>query len=163
MSRKINDGLTANQRYYRKNRERNNERVKEWYAANPDKQREKNRRYYWANVERLREMCNENGRRHRSEQHGTPKQRLKEVQAKARRRARLAEVEVALTNSEWLEIVEFHGGKCVYCGCVPETLEMDHVVPISKGGGHTKENVVPACKPCNSSKGNRPERPPRCG
>ncbi|MDB4875733.1 MAG: hypothetical protein JWM41_2179 [Gemmatimonadetes bacterium] len=30
---------------------------------------------------------------------------------------------------------------------------MDHVIPISRGGSHTRENVVPACRSCNSKKG----------
>jgi 5-methylcytosine-specific restriction endonuclease McrA len=34
-------------------------------------------------------------------------------------------------------------------------LTMDHVVPLSKGGPHTKENVVPACRPCNARKKDR--------
>ncbi|MEZ4578779.1 MAG: HNH endonuclease [Desulfobacterales bacterium] len=29
---------------------------------------------------------------------------------------------------------------------------MDHIVPISKGGQSTKNNVVPCCKTCNSEK-----------
>jgi 5-methylcytosine-specific restriction endonuclease McrA len=40
---------------------------------------------------------------------------------------------------------------CVYCGEVkPDTL--DHVIPISRGGKHEYANLVPACRPCNSSK-----------
>lgn len=42
---------------------------------------------------------------------------------------------------------------CQYCGGAAETL--DHVVPRSKGGPHTWENVVAACRRCNLHKGNR--------
>ncbi len=39
---------------------------------------------------------------------------------------------------------------CQYCGGPAETV--DHVVPRSRGGGHSWENVVAACKKCNSRK-----------
>lgn len=40
---------------------------------------------------------------------------------------------------------------CAYCGCSGD-LEIEHVVPISKGGQHHLGNIVPACTRCNSSK-----------
>ena len=43
--------------------------------------------------------------------------------------------------------------KCQYCGASAENL--DHVIPRSRGGGHTWENVVAACRACNTRKGNR--------
>jgi 5-methylcytosine-specific restriction endonuclease McrA len=45
------------------------------------------------------------------------------------------------------------GHRCQYCGIAAENL--DHVVPRSKGGEHTWENVVAACRRCNSKKENR--------
>ena len=43
--------------------------------------------------------------------------------------------------------------RCQYCGIAAENL--DHVVPRSRGGLHTWENVVAACRPCNARKGDR--------
>ena len=43
---------------------------------------------------------------------------------------------------------------CQYCGD-REDLTFDHVVPRSKGGHTTWENVVAACSPCNLRKGDR--------
>lgn len=45
-------------------------------------------------------------------------------------------------------------GRCHYCGAdfAPEALTMDHLVPISRGGKASRNNVVPACKECNSRK-----------
>lgn len=40
---------------------------------------------------------------------------------------------------------------CQYCGGSAENL--DHVTPRSRGGTHTWENVVAACRPCNARKG----------
>lgn len=42
---------------------------------------------------------------------------------------------------------------CQYCGATAENL--DHVVPKSRGGTHTWDNVVAACRRCNSKKENR--------
>jgi 5-methylcytosine-specific restriction endonuclease McrA len=40
--------------------------------------------------------------------------------------------------------------RCQYCGAAAENI--DHVVPRSRGGQHVWENVVAACRPCNSRK-----------
>jgi hypothetical protein len=44
--------------------------------------------------------------------------------------------------------------KCQYCG-VTRNLTIDHVIPKSKGGGDTWENLVVACVSCNTKKGNK--------
>jgi 5-methylcytosine-specific restriction endonuclease McrA len=45
------------------------------------------------------------------------------------------------------------GGRCQYCGAAAESI--DHIVPRAKGGQHTWENVVAACRPCNTAKRDR--------
>ncbi|HET9105055.1 MAG TPA: HNH endonuclease [Solirubrobacteraceae bacterium] len=42
---------------------------------------------------------------------------------------------------------------CQYCGS-RSNLTVDHVIPRSKGGGSTWENIVASCAPCNRRKGN---------
>lgn len=46
---------------------------------------------------------------------------------------------------------------CQYCGSQPgrQDLTIDHIVPKSKGGATTWENVVAACRRCNGKKGNK--------
>lgn len=44
-------------------------------------------------------------------------------------------------------------GRCQYCGKGAENL--DHVFPRSRGGAHAWENVVAACRRCNTRKGSR--------
>ncbi len=44
---------------------------------------------------------------------------------------------------------------CQYCGYTGDELTLDHVMPRSRGGGDTWENVVTACVRCNVRKGNR--------
>ena len=43
---------------------------------------------------------------------------------------------------------------CVYCKEAVAT-EVDHIVPLSKGGTNDRENLAPACRPCNVKKGSR--------
>ncbi len=45
------------------------------------------------------------------------------------------------------------GWTCQYCGRAAENV--DHVIPKSRGGTHTWENVVAACRRCNSKKENK--------
>lgn len=45
------------------------------------------------------------------------------------------------------------GGICQYCNAAAESI--DHVVPRSRGGTNTWDNVVAACRPCNSKKRDR--------
>ena len=47
--------------------------------------------------------------------------------------------------------------RCQYCGRVfpQSSLNLDHVVPLSRGGGSNWDNVVCACLPCNTRKGDR--------
>lgn len=43
--------------------------------------------------------------------------------------------------------------ECVYCGSNnPRILTLDHVIPQSKGGKDTWDNLVTACRPCNQEK-----------
>jgi len=45
------------------------------------------------------------------------------------------------------------GGRCQYCGARAESI--DHIRPRSKSGPHSWENVVAACRPCNTKKRDR--------
>ena len=45
------------------------------------------------------------------------------------------------------------GSTCVYCG--GSATSIDHVVPRSRGGTHTWDNVVAACRRCNHTKADR--------
>jgi 5-methylcytosine-specific restriction endonuclease McrA len=46
------------------------------------------------------------------------------------------------------------GWACQYCGA-SSNLTVDHVIPRSKGGSSSWENIVASCAPCNRRKGDR--------
>lgn len=45
--------------------------------------------------------------------------------------------------------------RCRYCGPTAAPLAVDHVMPFSRGGQNTHDNLVAACKSCNSRKKDR--------
>lgn len=55
---------------------------------------------------------------------------------------------------DWLTLVERYRHRCAYCG-EKRTLTKDHVIPLAKGGRHAIGNILPACKPCNTSKADK--------
>lgn len=53
------------------------------------------------------------------------------------------------------EVLQRDEHTCQYCGKRSHELTLDHVMPRHRGGQHTWENVVAACKNCNHRKGGR--------
>jgi 5-methylcytosine-specific restriction endonuclease McrA len=56
------------------------------------------------------------------------------------------------TATQWRELVEACGGRCLRCGVV-EDLTVDHIVPLALGGSNAIENIQPLCHDCNGIKG----------
>ena len=75
-----------------------------------------------------------------------------------RRRAARRLLETSFTSRDWRKAIEYWNGVCAYCGKGPGlfdvhlTLQQDHYIPASKGGGYIPRNIVPACQSCNLSK-----------
>ncbi|NEP52717.1 MAG: HNH endonuclease [Moorea sp. SIO3C2] len=46
------------------------------------------------------------------------------------------------------------GHNCVYCGAIDTPLEVEHIIPKSKGGSNRVSNLTLACRSCNHKKGN---------
>ncbi|MCK9487355.1 MAG: HNH endonuclease [Dehalococcoidia bacterium] len=53
------------------------------------------------------------------------------------------------------EVFARDGERCQYCGKRGGQLTLDHVMPKHRGGAHTWENLVTACRECNHRKGGR--------
>ena len=62
-------------------------------------------------------------------------------------------VEHDLSDEQWSALRTAWGG-CAYCGATDGRLQRDCVLPLSRGGRYTLENIVPACRSCNASKCN---------
>ncbi|MCG3212649.1 MAG: hypothetical protein FOGNACKC_06324 [Anaerolineae bacterium] len=47
------------------------------------------------------------------------------------------------------------GRKCAYCGAENTPLEVEHLVPRSRGGSNRVSNLTISCRPCNQAKGSQ--------
>jgi 5-methylcytosine-specific restriction endonuclease McrA len=118
------------------------DRWNSWKAANRERHREYQRRHYEAN-KHLYQASRERNRANRALQ-------------ESERRARKAASGGTITLEAWkIRCHAFHY-QCYLCGeqLDERTVTMDHVMPLSRGGSHTIENVAPACGFCNCSKHN---------
>ncbi len=50
-------------------------------------------------------------------------------------------------------ILRRDGHKCMYCGATSTSLTVDHIMPKSRGGEDSWENLISACLRCNNRKG----------
>ena len=145
-------------------------------AANRDKRRAKDASYRSKNVAKLqashaayREANREKQRAYAADRRISHRDILLAIEARYRqknhekeliryatRRARKLSLPSTLTDQHWLAIKAAYKQRCAYCGSKPKVLTQDHVIPITKGGGSTPDNIVPACASCNSAKRDRP-------
>lgn len=60
-------------------------------------------------------------------------------------------------------VLKLHGNACLCCGST-EKIQIDHILPISKGGENNIENLQPLCWKCNRAKFNKTidYRTPKC-
>jgi 5-methylcytosine-specific restriction endonuclease McrA len=142
---------------------------RKWQATDRAKKRESDRRWREANRERLKEGIRAakakkpDHYRKLSRDAAARRRRVNPAQFRlydAQRRARVLGAPISdFTLEEWRDRKREFGGRCAYCGIVPRILSMDHVIPLARGGNHTRANIVPSCVPCNKKK-NAGEAPP---
>lgn len=137
-------------------REKNRQYSKEHQAQSAEwkrRDKEKNRALYAAKWREYYEKNKSHFQQYQREwNQADPEKRRGYVR---KRRAILKGCSASLSTAAWKAIKELHGNKCAYCGSSGK-VEMDHIVPISRGGAHHESNVVPCCRSCNASKGDRP-------
>jgi 5-methylcytosine-specific restriction endonuclease McrA len=153
----------ATQRRYR---ERNRERIREqsrpytraYRLANLEAVKAKKRAKYAADGEADRRYAREHYARnakaskikHEAWLAANPRKR---AEYETRRRAKRAAAEGDHTVADILAIGETQGWKCHWCGkSVRKRYHVDHITPLSKGGGNGPRNLCITCQPCNQRK-----------
>lgn len=163
--------------YRERNRDKLNAQHRSRYAANPSRlrnhaktyakkypERVKARYQRWreANKEHVQKYQEEHNKK-RAEQmrqyarlrrkNMSVEDKLRQAEDCARRRARMHNTP-KLERISRKAIIERDHSTCYLCDRVLSAKEitLDHVIPLTKGGPHTFDNLKVACRPCNSRK-----------
>jgi 5-methylcytosine-specific restriction endonuclease McrA len=74
-----------------------------------------------------------------------------------RHRAKILGAPGDFTVIEWVMLVALYGCRCLCCGKWggANDLQIDHVVPLERGGSNSIENIQPLCEKCNKAKGRK--------
>jgi 5-methylcytosine-specific restriction endonuclease McrA len=160
--------LAKNREWYSKNREARIAQTREyhqshpemaraatakWRANNKQKVQDYARQYASDNRERFREWARQSRERHF----------LRCIRDSHRYRAKALGQEDCFTIEEWLSLLEDCNWSCVCCGTHADEikaiyprrkrlLEVDHIVPVSRGGVSLISNIQPLCQACNNHK-----------
>ena len=157
------DAVRAKQtKWLAANKDKKKSQIKRWKAANPErlriqearqrlkypeKFRTKNRRYKTENAERLAPI---NRARVRQWQKDNPEGVLKNIHA---RRARKKSASGSHTADQIIELLHRQNHRCAGCGIsIKQKRHLDHVMPLSRGGSNSIENLQWLCQPCNNKK-----------
>lgn len=144
-----------------KNRAKHRAQSKAWEQAHPEHVKKRKLAWFHANKEKRKQYSDAYYVNHRKEictRNEAWRKAHPETNAMMarRRRARIAHAPVNdFTATQWEAMKKHYHYCCVYCGRKMQRLTQDHVIALSKGGSHTLNNIVPACKSCNSKKGAR--------
>ena len=128
--------------------ERERIRLERWRKNNPDKVEAQNARHH----ENSRDKRNAGARERIKALYKLFPERWRVASEK--RRARIAGSGGNFTAKEWEALKKKYGYRCLRCGRTePEIkLTVDHVIPLSKGGSNSIDNIQPLCWSCNSGK-----------
>lgn len=119
--------------YYARNQMSRRAGARAWYDNNKDRHAETVERWKAENRDKVRAI----GRKGRRT-----------------RRARLLGAEGSHTHADLAAIFERQGGKCALCACslAKAKVEVDHIIPLARGGHNGPANLQYLCRPCNRAK-----------
>lgn len=148
--------LAWQKKYYQANQEKAIEYARQWRKDNPDKCREYHRVYAERYPEKERKRHFLKSRRYALENPEARKLASRKWSSRNKEKVALKNAERRAKAKEFLvtekDIAKIRSSSCLNCG-TSDSISIDHVVPLARGGKHSVGNLQPLCKPCNSSKG----------
>lgn len=150
------------QRYSKKrddpaHRESNRKTSMEWRAKNRQRHRDYAKRYAAERPEQTREYQQRHYQEHKDERRADSQAWRKANRERHRLLSRIDGRKRYLgRDTETFAYAEvLRGDPCSYCGAPPPSA-VDHIVPLSRGGPNSPDNLTASCIPCNSRKRSKP-------
>lgn len=154
----------SQQAYKERNRELIRKRARDRYQANAEAERERNRRYHALNADKVAELNRRWRAANRERHHELTKKWYRENPERAaeiwrdksgRRREQIKSTRTGPI--DYQRLLEESQMICYLCNeSLPGEgglIHWDHVIPLSRGGTHTQDNIRPTHEPCNLKKG----------
>lgn len=122
-----------------------------------DHQKEYDRNYYADNRStKLKRNKTDDYKNYQSYYRETENGKLKRRISQSKRRALIGS-NTEININQYIEQLFVDLDTCYYCDNKCSELTIEHILPLSRGGTHTKDNITLACKSCNLKKGNKTE------
>lgn len=150
---------------YAENRDSRLASVQKYRAENALEVKRRARARYWADPEKVAAQNRESYKRHRASRIAAAieYQRENPEVVALTRAMRKAQEAFKITRRDHRRLLERYRHSCAYCGVRlaawgrehDNSLQWDHVLPLSRGGRDSVGNLLPVCRKCNYSKSSK--------
>lgn len=143
--------------YYHAHKQDAAQRSARRYALNRQKISEKRKQHRQENIWEYKKKERASYQRNKQQKRKAAKDYEKRFPEKSRlrnatRRAKLKQASIYQIAPS--EIKRLYSQSCLFCGAT-EAIDLDHAIPLSRGGRHSIANLIPLCDNCNSTKYNK--------